>query len=270
MGDLPGWAGKEVSRKLGLGEESWGQQLPAAEGWLPMDPSRPGRGHVGGPQATQKHKLVVWGHAQLGWHPRTWRIDYGSTAASAPLPSQGPRPPPLPGLCSGPAPDQTLQPGPSTRSLVLGAQPCPTHPTPCFPWCTLPPHPVASITRGSFSGPHLESAFPSFCSWPLTSVSTSQPCAHLSSPPDFSALRLPDDARGSGPQGIRGVSALTTASWTMPLLCQGGPCFLHRWGLAQGTPSLPQGGESSPFPSNWGFHPLSGAGGGGRRQRRCR
>ena len=100
MGDLPGWAGKEVSRKPGLGEESWGQQLPAAEGWLPMDPSRHSRGHVGGPQATQKHKLVVWGHAQLGWHPRTWRVDYGSTAASAPLPSQGPRPPPLPGLCS--------------------------------------------------------------------------------------------------------------------------------------------------------------------------
>ena len=100
--------------------------MPAAEGWLPVDPSQLSGGHVRGPQATQKHKLVVWGHAQLGWHPRTWRVGYGSTTASAPLPSQGPRP--FPRQASAQGQPLSLQRGPSTGSLVLGAQPCPTHP----------------------------------------------------------------------------------------------------------------------------------------------
>ena len=243
--------------------------MPATEGWLPVNPLQLGGGHVRGPQATQKHKLVVWGHAQLGWHPRTWRVGYGSTTASAPLPSQGPRPFPCQASAQGQPLIRPCSVAPLPGAWFLEHNPVQlTHPR--CPWRTLPPHPVAPITQGSFSGPHLESTFPSLCSWPLTSVSTSQPRTHLSSPPDFSALHLPDDPWGSGLQGIRGASAPATASWTMPLLCQGGPCFLHHWGLAQGTPSLPQGGKSSPFPSNWGFHPLSGAGGGGRRQRRCR
>ena len=166
---------------------------------------------------------------------QTWRVGYGSTTASAALPSQGPRPFPCQASAQGQPLIRPCSVAPLPGAWFLEHNPVPlTHPR--FPWRTLPPHPVAPITQGSFSGPHLESTFPSLCSWPLTSVSTSQPRTHLSSPPDFSALHLPDDPWGSGLQGIRGASAPATASWTMPLLCQGGPCFLHHWGLAQGTP----------------------------------
>ena len=53
-------------------------------------------------------------------------VGYGSTTASAPLPSQGPRP--FPRQASAQGQPLSLQRGPSTGSLVLGAQPCPTHP----------------------------------------------------------------------------------------------------------------------------------------------
>lgn len=83
----------------------------------------------------------------------------------------------------------------------------------------------------------------------LSATHTHTQAFPLIAPPDFSALHPPDDPWGPGPQGIRGTSALATASWTMHLLGHGGPCFSHRWRLALGTPSLPRGGESSPLPA---------------------
>lgn len=119
--------GKEVSKALG---GVLGTAVATLQGWLPMDPSRPGRGHVGGPQAAQKHKLVVWGHAQLGWHPRAWRIDYGSTAALSPAPPpRVPRPPPARPLLQGQPLMVTAQP---LRSGSWSTTPVPTHPTPAF------------------------------------------------------------------------------------------------------------------------------------------
>lgn len=154
---------------------------------------------------------------------------------------------------------------PSPGSLVLGAQPYPLHAR-RFSWCTLP-HIQPPLQPGLLLRAPPQSHSP--CALllpPGVHVCLCRPRTR----PDFSALHLPDDPQGSGhPRGIRGALAPATASWTMPLLCHGGPRFPHHWGLGPGDTMPPQGGES-PFPSNWGFHPLSGAGGEGRRQRRCR
>lgn len=142
----------------------------------------------------------------------------------------------------------TALPTPRPPAVSPGA-PSPTSSHPC--------------NLGSSSGPLLNPTAPALCSCPLESTSASVSPAHVPTSLLFTFLMT------HRAQGIRGALAPATASWTMPLLCHGGPRFPHHWGLGPGDTMPPQGGES-PFPSNWGFHPLSGAGGEGRRQRRCR
>lgn len=102
-----------------------------------MDPSGPAEATLEGPQATQKHKLVDLGPPNWAGIHEPGEIDYGSTAASARFPSQGPRPPPLPRpLLRAVSPDQTYTAGLSTGAWFLEHN-CSLL-TPCFPWCTLP------------------------------------------------------------------------------------------------------------------------------------
>lgn len=253
-----------------MGDESWGQLLHAAQGrlWAPPYVAEAALGALERPRSTN-----WWFGAMPSWAGLHEAEELAVGRHRSLGPTTGPK---SPSSC----PDRPFAACPLVsaegRSLITLRSTAPLlgarflehslvpRPSPQFFPGNPPPTSSSPVTWGSSSGPYLKPTSLGLGPCPSRSPHLPLPATRthpgLGPPtaptPDFSALHLPDDPRGPGPWGIRGTLALATASWTMHLLGHGGACLSHQWGLAQETPSLLQGGERSPFPSKWGFHPL--------------
>jgi hypothetical protein len=267
LGAFHSWQGRKLPERLGWGGVlgtavacSQGLPVSSSPSWLRPHRSNPEAqtGSLGlCPAGLASLKLKSWLWEHQAWPHHCPKFPSSSPAGSlshGPLASPWSDPvawvhPMEPG-----SPSTALSSSPALFSLMLTA---PLHiqlpQDPGFP-LRVPAHPLVSASASQCPCLPLLAT----CTYP--GLSPPLPQASLL----FTILmihRMQGHRTSEGPGPGHGLLDDALALPWRPLL-------LPSMEPGQGTPSLPR--ENSPFPSNWGFHPFSGAGRGGRRQRRCR
>lgn len=173
-----------------------------------------------GPSSNPEAHIGGLGPCTAGLASMKLKSHLGSISALAPLPTQSPHPPPLTGppacLLASAWVQSLIRPcsvAPLLRAWFLEHRLVPPYPS------LFPGVPSPALTSSSPYNPELLLRAPSrsHIPWsrllpPKVHLRLRQPRTHplgfvLIAPSDFSALHLPGDSWGPGPQGIRGASA---------------------------------------------------------------